>query len=101
MTLFTAVAVVVIVLLGYVMSLYNRLVRLRNGVENALGSVDVQLKLRCDLIPKVVDAMRAYMGHEKDTLSQLTTLREQARCLAPPPSGAWRSTDRCPACCTG
>lgn len=42
MTLFTAVAVVVIVLLGYVMSLYNRLVRLRNGVENALGSVDVQ-----------------------------------------------------------
>lgn len=79
MTLFTAVAVVVIVLLGYVMSLYNRLVRLRNGVENALGSVDVQLKLRCDLIPKVVDAMHAYMGHEKDTLSQLTTLREQAQ----------------------
>jgi len=87
-TLFSAVAVavalVLFVLLGYVVSLYNRLVRLRNGVENALGSVDVQLKLRCDLIPKVLDAMRAYMGHEKDTLGQLTMLREQAQAPGTP-----------------
>lgn len=71
-------AAVVVVLLGFVMSLYNRLVRLRNGVENAFATIDVQLKQRCDLIPKVVDAMREYMGHEKGTFEQLTALREQA-----------------------
>ncbi len=72
------VAAVVVVLLGFVMSLYNRLVRLRNGVENAFSTVDVQLKQRCDLIPKVVDAMRESMGHEKGTFERLAALREQA-----------------------
>ncbi|MEP7118791.1 MAG: LemA family protein [Acidobacteriota bacterium] len=71
-------AVVVAVLLGFVMSRYNRLVRLRNGTENAFATIDVQLKQRCDLIPKVVDAMREYMGHERGTFEQLTALREQA-----------------------
>lgn len=66
------------VLILYVIGVYNRLVRLRNGVENAFSSIDVQLKQRCDLIPKVVDAMRAYMGHERGTLDELTALREQA-----------------------
>jgi len=72
------VAAIAVVLLGFVMSLYNRLVRLRNGVENTFASIDVQLKQRCDLIPKVVDEMREYMGHEKGTFEQLTALREQA-----------------------
>ena len=71
-------AAIAVVLLGFVMSLYNRLVRLRNGVENAFSTIDVQLKQRCDLIPKVVDAMREYMGHERGTFEQLTSLREQA-----------------------
>ena len=71
-------AAVVVVLLAFVMSLYNRLVRLRNGVENAFSTIDVQLKQRCDLIPKVVEAMREYMGHERGTFEQLTALREQA-----------------------
>lgn len=71
-------AAVAVVLFLFVMSLYNRLVRLRNGVENAFASIDVQLKQRCDLIPKVVEAMRQYMGHEKGTFEQLTALREQA-----------------------
>jgi LemA protein len=71
-------AAVAVVLFLVVMSLYNRLVRLRNGVENAFSSIDVQLKQRCDLIPKVVEAMREYMGHERGTFEQLTSLREQA-----------------------
>lgn len=62
----------------FVMSLYNRLVRSRNGVENAFASIDVQLKQRCDLVPKLVDSMREYMTHERGTLDELTTLREQA-----------------------
>lgn len=71
-------AAIAVVLLGFVMSLYNRLVRLRNGVQNAFATIDVQLKQRCDLIPKVVEAMREYMGHEKSTFEQLTSLRERA-----------------------
>lgn len=66
------------VLLVFVISLYNRLVRARNGVENAFASVDVQLKQRCDLIPTLVDAMRTYMTHERGTLDELTALRERA-----------------------
>jgi LemA protein len=71
-------AIVVAVVALFVISLYNRLVRLRNGVENAFASVDVQLKQRCDLIPKVVEAMREYMSHERGTLDELTALREKA-----------------------
>lgn len=66
------------VLLVLVISLYNRLVRARNGVENAFASIDVQLKQRCDLVPKLVDSMRAYMTHERGTLDELTQLREKA-----------------------
>ena len=70
--------IVVAAILLFVITLYNRLVRLRNGVENAFSSVDVQLKQRCDLIPKVVEAMRDYMSHERGTLDELTALRERA-----------------------
>ena len=72
-------ALAVVVIAGLVLvSLYNRLVRLRNGVENAFASIDVQLKQRCDLVPKVVEAMREYMGHERGTFEELTSLRERA-----------------------
>jgi LemA protein len=70
-------AIAAIVLL-FVVSLYNRLVRARNGTENAFSSIDVQLKQRCDLVPKLVDSMRAYMTHERGTLDELTALRERA-----------------------
>ncbi len=78
MSLTVAAGLAVVVLLVSVVSLYNRLVRARNGVENAFASIDVQLKQRCDLVPKLVDAMRAYMTHERETLDELTALREKA-----------------------
>ena len=85
----TAIAALVVVVLTLLLiSLYNRLVRSRNGVENAFASVDVQLKQRCDLIPKLVDSMRAYMTHERGTLDELTALREKAS--APGASAAER-----------
>lgn len=74
------------VLLVLVISLYNRLVRARNGVENAFASIDVQLKQRCDLIPKLVDSMRAYMTHERGTLDELTALREKASAAGATPA---------------
>jgi len=59
-------------------TVYNRLVRLRNAVENAFSTIDVQLKQRCDLVPRVVDAFRGYMHYERTVLEQLTALRERA-----------------------
>lgn len=77
-------AVVAVLVVLAVISRYNALVRLRNGVENAFASIDVQLKQRCDLIPKIVDAMREYMGHERGTLEELTALRERASAAGVP-----------------
>ena len=74
--LIAAVAAVVVGL--FLIVHYNRLVRGRNGCDNAFSTIDVQLKMRCDLIPKVVDAVRGYMTHERGTLEQLTSLRNQA-----------------------
>jgi LemA protein len=62
------VALVLVLALLFGVSLYNRLIRLRNGTDNAFGTIDVQLKQRCDLIPKVVDAVRGYMSHERGVL---------------------------------
>lgn len=73
-----ALAVAVVVLLLFGVSLYNRLIALRNAAENAFGTIDVQLKQRCDLIPKVVDAVRGAMAYEQSTLERLVALRQQA-----------------------
>jgi LemA protein len=74
---FLTIAAVGIFLL-FVVRLYNRLVARRNAVDNAFGTIDVQLKLRCDLVPAVVDALRGYMEYERGTLEQLTSLRARA-----------------------
>jgi LemA protein len=58
--------------------LYNRLVARYNAVDNAFSTVDVQLKQRCDLIPRVVEATRGYMQYESELLERLTTLRAEA-----------------------
>jgi LemA protein len=61
-----------------VVSLYNRLVRLRNNREQAFADVDVQLKLRHDLIPQLVDSVKGYMGHERGVLTDITEARTNA-----------------------
>lgn len=78
------VALVLVLALLLVVSLYNRLIRLRNGTDNAFATIDVQLKQRCDLIPKVVDAVRGYMTHERGVLERLTELRAQATAAGTP-----------------
>jgi LemA protein len=70
--------VLVVLVLLFLVSVYNGLVGLRNQAENALRSIDVQLRQRCDLIPKVVDAVRGHMAYEQSTLERLTALRQQA-----------------------
>jgi LemA protein len=70
-------AVIVLVVL-MVISLYNRLVRLRNNREQAFADIDVQLKQRHDLIPQLVDAVKGYMGHERGVLTDITEARTNA-----------------------
>lgn len=57
---------------------YNTLVRLRQRVQNAWSQVDVQLKRRYDLIPNLVNAVKGYAQHEKDTLDRVTQARNMA-----------------------
>ncbi len=57
---------------------YNRLVKLRNNRENAFADIDVQLKQRHDLIPQLVDAVKGYMKHESEVLTNITDARSKA-----------------------
>jgi LemA protein len=61
------------------MSIYNRLVRVRNEVKNAWAQIDVQLKRRHDLIPNLVETVRGYMKHERETLEAVTKARNVAQ----------------------
>lgn len=77
------IAVIVILALIFlffiwVISLYNRLVRLRNNRENAFADIDVQLRMRHDLIPQLVESVRGYMKHESTVLTDVTNARANA-----------------------
>jgi len=58
--------------------IYNRLVRLRNQSEGAWADIDVQLKRRYDLIPNLVETVKGYASHERDTLEAVIAARNQA-----------------------
>ena len=69
----------IIVLLGIIFaSMYNSLVKLRNNRENAFADIDVQLKQRHDLIPQLVDTVKGYAAHEKETLDRVIQARHGA-----------------------
>ncbi|MDJ0625022.1 MAG: LemA family protein [Candidatus Caenarcaniphilales bacterium] len=57
---------------------YNNLVSLRNKVENAWSQIDVQLKRRHDLIPNLIETVKGYMNHERETLEAVIKARQQA-----------------------
>ncbi|HUU84774.1 MAG TPA: LemA family protein [Phycisphaerae bacterium] len=65
-------------LVVWLIASYNGLVRLRNQVRNAWAQIDVQLKRRHDLIPNLVETVKGYAGHEKDTLERVVQARNQA-----------------------
>jgi LemA protein len=69
---------IIVLFILFAVSLYNRLVRLRNNREQAFADVDVQLKLRHDLIPQLVDSVKGYMGHERGVLTDITEARTNA-----------------------
>ena len=72
----------VVVLVLWVVLIYNRLVLLRNRMANAFGQIDVQLKRRHDLVPNLVEVARAYLKHEAATLEAVIKARGQAQSAA-------------------
>jgi LemA protein len=76
------ILIVLIVIIAFLaiffISIYNALVRLRNRVKNAWSQIDVQLKRRHDLIPNLIETVKGYMTHERDTLENITKARSQA-----------------------
>lgn len=66
------------ILVFWAISIYNRLVRKRNMVEEAWSGIDVQLKRRANLIPNLLETVKGYMGHEKDVLTDVTEMRSKS-----------------------
>lgn len=67
-----------VVLVIWCVSMYNGLVVLRNQFKNAFAQIDVQMKRRYDLIPNLVECVKGYMGHERDTLENVIKARNVA-----------------------
>lgn len=80
-TLLIILAVTVAAVVGYVILAYNGLVRLRQMVKEAWSGIDVQLKRRADLIPNLIETVKGYAAHEKDTLREVTELRTRAQAV--------------------
>jgi LemA protein len=78
MTALIVILVIIVVAVLMFVSMYNSLVRLRNQVKNAWAQIDVQLKRRHDLIPNLIETVKGYMTHERETLQNITNARSQA-----------------------
>lgn len=72
---FLAIAGLIVV---FAITIYNRLVRLRNGVRSSWSDIDVQLKKRYDLVPSLVETVKAYAKHESGVFEKVTQARSQA-----------------------
>ena len=71
------IAVVVVLILAIIIKIYNRLVVLKNRVENQGAQVEVQLKRRADLIPNLIETTKGYANYEKAALERVTELRSK------------------------
>ena len=78
MTTGTILLIVLIVIVGYFIGIFNKLVAGRNAYKNAFAQIDVQLTRRYDLIPNLVETAKGYMSHEKETLEAVINARNSA-----------------------
>ena len=79
MDIFLIIAILGLVAIVYGIIVYNGLVEKRQLVEEGWSGIDVQLKRRANLIPNILETVKAYMGHEKDTLRDVTEARAAAQ----------------------
>ena len=87
MEIWIIVGIVAVLAVVFVV-IYNRLVRLRNGYRNAFSQIDVQMKRRHDLIPKLVETVKGYAKHERETLEAVIAARNQAEQIREKLAGA-------------
>jgi LemA protein len=73
-----ALALLVVAAVAYAVSLFNALIQVKHQVDQAWSNIDVLLKQRHDELPKLVDAAKAYVGHEQGVLANVTALRARA-----------------------
>ena len=78
MWLIVILLIIVVALVAYLISAYNGLIRRRNQIENAWSQIDVQLKRRLDLIPNLVETVKGYAAHERDTFERVIEARNRA-----------------------
>ncbi|MCA0936369.1 LemA family protein [Vibrio alginolyticus] len=78
MTALIVLIVIILLIAAYGISIYNKLVTLRNRFKNAFAQIEVQLKRRYDLIPNLVNTAKGYMEHEKETFERVIQARNQA-----------------------
>ena len=86
MAIWIILAIIAVIVI-YLIVAYNGLIRLRNQIENAWSQIDVQLKRRIDLIPNLVETVKAYAAHEKDTLDAVVRARNAAIAAPATPAG--------------
>ncbi len=79
MTILIVVLILLVIMVGTSIAIYNRLVALRNRFKNAFAQIDVQLKRRYDLIPNLVETAKGYLKHERETLEAVIQARNQAQ----------------------
>ena len=87
MEIWIIVGIVAVLAVVFVV-IYNRLVRLRNGYRNAFSQIDVQMKRRHDLIPNLVETVKGYAKHERETLEAVIAARNQAEKIREKLAGA-------------
>lgn len=80
------ILIVVALLVIWAIIAYNGLIRRRNRVDNAWSQIDVQLKRRLDLIPNLVETVKGYAAHERETLEAVINARNVALAAAPTPA---------------
>ena len=73
------IGIVVLLTVGWFISVYNTLVKLRNRVQDSWAQIDVQLKRRFDLVPNLVETVKGYAAHEKDVLEKVTQARSMVQ----------------------
>ena len=78
MTSFLVFLAIIVAVILYAVGIYNALVNFRNRVKNAFAQIDVQLTRRYDLIPNLIEAVKGYMKHERETLEAVINARNAA-----------------------
>lgn len=80
----TFVVLVSLAVGGYIVVIYNGLIRLRKNIDESMGNIDVLLKQRSEEIPNLVDTAQEYMSYERDTLQEITSQRTEVQNASTP-----------------